>query len=50
MAPDPKRDSADTKPMTEGETRELVEHVAWEVIPQLAEALLREELAKHLGD
>ncbi len=48
MAPDPKKDG--NAPMTEGETRELVERVAWEVVPQLAEALLREELAKHLED
>lgn len=49
MSPDPKKDN-DNKPMTEGETRELVEKVAWEVVPQLAEALIREELQKHLGD
>lgn len=44
---DPKQDD---KPLTEGETRDLVEKVAWEVIPHLAEALIREELAKKLGD
>lgn len=46
--PDPKKDN--DKPLTEGETRELVERVAWEVVPHLAEALIREELAKHLED
>ena len=45
---DPKNEA--DKPMTEGETRDLVERVAWEVVPQLAEALIREELAKHLDD
>lgn len=46
MAPENEAD----KPMTEAETRDLVEKVAWEVVPQLAEALIREELAKHLAD
>lgn len=50
MAPDPKKNDSADKPMTEGETRELVEKVAWEVVPQLAEALIREELQKQLGD
>ena len=36
--------------LTEGETRELVERVAWEVVPQMAEALIREELKKQLGE
>ncbi len=40
----------DDKALTESETRELVERVAWEVVPQLAEALIREELKKQLGD
>lgn len=48
MAPDNKQ--AQDAPLSEGETRDLVEKVAWEVVPQLAEALLKEELQNYLGD
>jgi hypothetical protein len=43
------KDKKDAK-LSEGETRELVERVAWEVVPPLAEALIREELKKQLGE
>ena len=48
MAPDPKHD--ENRKLSEGETRDLVEKVAWEVVPQLAEALIREELQRQLGE
>ncbi|MFO0671188.1 MAG: hypothetical protein U0235_16435 [Polyangiaceae bacterium] len=48
---DPKKDShGEDKPFTEGEMKAFVERVAWEVIPTLAEALIREELDKQLAD
>jgi hypothetical protein len=43
------KDKKDAK-LTESETRELVERVAWEVVPHMAEALIREELKKQLGE
>lgn len=40
----------DDEKLTEAELKTYVERVAWEIIPSLAEALIREELAKQLAD
>ncbi len=48
MAFEGKKES--TEALTKADVKALLQQVAWDVVPQLAEALLREELDKQLKD